>query len=78
MHTAPDTGSRPRPFRIPFWLGFCLFAAIALFFLWEEHGAHILGALPYVLLLACPLLHLFMHRGGHGTGPGQGGHAQHR
>jgi hypothetical protein len=23
----------------------------------------VLGALPYLLLLACPLMHLFMHRG---------------
>jgi len=51
------------PFRIPIWLGFCLFLAIALFFLWEEHKAHILGALPYALLLLCPIIHLFMHRG---------------
>jgi len=35
------------------------FAAIALFFLWEEHKAHILGVLPYVLFLVCPLMHLF-------------------
>ena len=41
------------------------FMAITGFFLWEEHKAHILGFLPYVLLLLCPLLHLFMH-GGHG------------
>ena len=46
-------------------LAFIGFAAIALFFLWEEHRAHILGALPFVLLALCPLLHLFMH-GGHG------------
>ena len=57
-------------FRIPFWLGFCVFLAIALFFLWEEHSAHILGILPYVLLLLCPLMHLLMHgrHGGHGSG----------
>jgi hypothetical protein len=57
-------------FRIPLWLGFCVFLAVALFFLWEEHSAHILGALPYVLLLLCPLMHFFMHRGhgGHGSG----------
>jgi hypothetical protein len=30
-----------------------------------EHRAHVLGALPFLLLLACPLLHLF-HHGGHG------------
>ena len=56
--------------RIPWWLGLCLFAAVAVFFLWEEHQAHILGALPYLLVLACPIIHLFMHRGhgGHGGG----------
>ena len=46
------------------------FLAIAGFILRQEHRAHLLGFLPYLLLLACPLLHLFMHRG-HG---GHGGH----
>ena len=47
--------------------GFVLvaFIAIAGFFLVTEHRAHVLGALPYLLLLACPLLHWLMH-GGHG------------
>lgn len=46
----------------------CAFLGIAAFFLWTEHRAHLLGALPYLLLLACPLLHVFMHRGhGHGN-----------
>jgi hypothetical protein len=45
------------------------FLAIAGFFLWTEHRAHLLGALPYALLLACPLMHHFMH-GGHGHGHG--------
>jgi hypothetical protein len=40
------------------------FVAIALFFLWTEHRAHLLGVLPYLLVLACPLMHLFHH--GHG------------
>lgn len=53
--------------RIPWWLGACLFAAIAVFLLWEEHSAHILGAVPYLLLLGCPIIHLFMH-GRHGNG----------
>ena len=35
--------------------------------LYTEHEVHILGALPYLLLLLCPLMHLFMHgSGGHG------------
>ena len=41
------------------------FLAIAGFFLLTEHRAHALGALPFVLLALCPLLHLFGH-GGHG------------
>jgi hypothetical protein len=47
------------------------FLAIAAFFVVTEHRAHALGALPYVILLACPLLHLF-HRG-HGRGRGHHG-----
>ncbi|MGE3537341.1 MAG: DUF2933 domain-containing protein [Candidatus Tectimicrobiota bacterium] len=43
------------------------FLAIAAFFLITEHTAHLLGALPYILLLLCPILHLFMH-GRHGSG----------
>ena len=39
------------------------------FYLALEHRAHLLGVLPYLILLACPLMHLFMHRGhGHGSG----------
>ena len=41
------------------------FLAIALFFLWTEHRAHLLGALPYLLVLACPLMHMFHHGHGH-------------
>lgn len=51
-------------------IAWIVFAAIAAFYLWTEHRAHLLGALPFLLLLACPLMHLFMHGGhGHGHGP---------
>jgi hypothetical protein len=41
--------------------------AVAAFFLLSEHWAHALGVAPYLLLLACPLMHVFMHHGhGHG------------
>jgi hypothetical protein len=43
--------------------GIGAFLAIAVFFLWQEHRAHLLGALPWLLLLACPAMHFFMHRG---------------
>lgn len=39
------------------------FIAVAAFFLLTEHTAHVLGVLPYLLLAACPLMHLFMHHG---------------
>lgn len=39
------------------------FLAVAAFFLITEHTAHVLGVLPYLLLAACPLMHLFMHHG---------------
>jgi len=49
------------------------FLAVAAFFLWTEHRAHLLGALPYLLILACPLMHLFHHGHGHGHPHGQSG-----
>lgn len=45
------------------------FLAIALFFLLTEHRAHLFGILPYLLLLACPLMHLFHGHGHHGHAP---------
>jgi hypothetical protein len=54
----------------PSGLVLCAFLIIAGFFLLTEHTAHVFGALPYLLLLACPLMHLFMH---HGHGHHHGG-----
>ncbi|WP_369823254.1 DUF2933 domain-containing protein [Caulobacter sp. UNC279MFTsu5.1] len=31
------------------------------FFVLREHWAHALGLAPYLLLLACPLMHFFHH-----------------
>lgn len=60
---APD--SLLRRGRWVFWT----FAIIAAAYLVAEHRAHVAGALPFLVVLACPLLHMFMH-GGHG---GHGG-----
>jgi hypothetical protein len=61
------------------WVGACLVGASAVFFLWDEHQAHILGALPYLFLLACPFMHLFMHHGhGHHHDHVDGGPAERR
>ncbi len=56
--------------RFRYGLGLLVFLAIAGFFLWEEHEAHIVGHLPLVLILGvCGGMHFFMH-GGHGGGHG--------
>jgi Protein of unknown function (DUF2933) len=55
-------------------IGLVIIGAVAAYFLLTEHLAHVLGALPYLLLLACPLMHVFMHHG-HG---GHGGHESHQ
>ena len=33
------------------------------FYGWTEHRAYLLGVLPYLFFLICPLMHFFMHRG---------------
>ena len=43
-------------------IGFLIIAGALLF---TEHRAHVLGLLVWLPLLACPLMHVFMH-GGHG------------
>jgi hypothetical protein len=50
--------------RSPNGLALIAFLVLAAFYLITEHTAHVLGVLPYVFFLLCPLLHLFMH-GGH-------------
>lgn len=57
----------------PFWrsaAGLTLLVAVVVggFYLLTEHRAHLFGALPFVLFLACPLMHVFMHRGHHHGG----------
>jgi hypothetical protein len=49
---------------------FCLIALAGLALV-IDHRSHVLGTLPYLLLLACPLMHL-RHAGlhGHATLPG--------
>ena len=54
---------------------FIAFAVIAAGLLAYEHRVHLLGALLWLLILACPLMHLFMHHGhGHHAAHGHSGH----
>lgn len=74
-HSATETpaSAARRPMPNPnrhsrLWWAFAGFLAIAAFFLFEEHRAHLLGVLPYLLLLACPFMHLLGHGGHHRHG----------
>ncbi len=40
-----------------------LFIAFTLFYLLTEHRVYFFGALPYLIILLCPLMHIFMHHG---------------
>jgi hypothetical protein len=60
-HGDRQTG-RPGAGRWVFW-GFVLVIG---YFLVTEHRAHTVQYLPFLLLLACPLMHLFHGHGGHG------------
>lgn len=42
-----------------------MLAAIGAFAVAREHFDHLWVALPYLILLLCPLMHLFHHHGGH-------------
>lgn len=52
-------------------LGAAGFLAVIVFLLFTEHQAHVLGFLPWLLLLACCALH-FLMPGGHGGHGEQG------
>lgn len=66
-HARHGEGDPPPSFwRSRYAIGLLAFGAIALVFLLAEHRAHLLGALPYLLVVASLFLHVFMHRG-HGS-----------
>ena len=50
----------------PLKIALLMVAAIGAFYLLREHWNHVAGNWIYLLLLACPLMHLFHGHGGHG------------
>lgn len=56
----------------PFWRSktgvvLIMLVAIGVFYVAREHFGHVSPFLPYLILLICPLMHLFGHgHGGHG------------
>ncbi|MEC4718133.1 DUF2933 domain-containing protein [Noviherbaspirillum sp. CPCC 100848] len=60
----PSSAPRPNWSRVNQWL-LWLGLAAAVSWLVVRHGAHLLEIAPFLILLACPLMHLLGH-GGHG------------
>jgi hypothetical protein len=60
------------PWRGALWM----VLAVLAFYLLREHWNHLTGNAVYLLLLVCPLMHVFGHR--HGRGHGQGPHTHGR
>lgn len=64
-HTAHNDSSAPKG------AARLMVVLIAAFFVLREHWGHIAGSLPYLLLLACPVMHLFHRHGGQGPRTGK-------
>ena len=62
-HLPPAPGPRAQRGAASPWV-FAGFLAVAGFFFFTEHRAHLMGALPFALLALCPLMHLFHGRHG--------------
>jgi hypothetical protein len=59
--------ARPSFWKTPFGVVSTIAAVMASIYLWVAHKDHVLALLPFAFLAACPLMHIFMHRGhGHG------------
>jgi hypothetical protein len=72
-HQHQHDSGQDRRFRIPTKWVLLGFLAIGGYFFFTEHRAHVIQALPFLLLLACPLLHMFHGHGGRGGGHDHGG-----
>ena len=63
--------ARPSFWKTPFGVVATLVAVAVSGYLWIAHKDHVLALMPFAFLAACPLMHVFMHRG-----HGHGGHQQ--
>lgn len=73
-HHRPEPGQKVSWWKTSAGMVAICFFIIAGYFLIREHGAHIGGNWIWLILLLCPLMHVFMH-GGHG---GHGGHGKNK
>lgn len=61
-----DHPTSPSRWRSPLGVFMLMAGAVGMYYLLTEHLAHLSQAVPYLILLACPLMHLFHGHGHHG------------
>lgn len=69
MH--PQDSAPPSRWRSPLGIFMLLAGAVGIYYLLTEHLTHVTQAIPYLFLLACPLMHFFHghgHQGHHDHG----------
>lgn len=66
-----DPNTTPSFWKTPFGIVATIAAIGASIYLYLVHRDHVLALLPFLFLAACPLMHMFMHRG-HGHSHGRG------
>ena len=71
-HTEQTVYQRPSFWKTPFGIAAAVVAVVASAYVYLDHQGHAKALLPFLLLAACPLMHVFMHRG-HGGHGGHGG-----
>jgi hypothetical protein len=59
---SPPGRSIAASYKTPLMLVCLAVAAIVGYYLWIYHSQHVLAVLPFLFFLACPLMHLLMHR----------------
>jgi len=69
-----DSRFSPSRWRSPLGIFMLVAGAVGVYYLLTEHLTHVTQAIPYLFLLACPLMHLFHgHVHGHGRNHGTPG-----
>lgn len=63
-HSPPSMPPAPSFWRSKPGIALGMLLVIGLFYLVREHYGHISPILPYLILLLCPLMHLFGHHHG--------------
>lgn len=65
-----EHNTQPSRWRSPMGIFMLIAGAVGIYYLLTEHLTHVTQAIPYLFLLACPLMHPFGHHG-------HGGHSHH-